>query len=69
MKLKTKSGAKKRVKISGGKTKRMFVSRSCKQHRLHQKSKRAKHLLRKGARMEVTPTLRKQMEKMLPGLL
>ncbi len=62
MKLKSHSGAKKRVKINGNKKK--FMQKSCRSHLLMQKSRRQKDLHDKG--MPVDPTNLKKLARLLP---
>ncbi|MEA3304446.1 MAG: 50S ribosomal protein L35, partial [Patescibacteria group bacterium] len=64
-KIKTRKAAAKRVKISGGKAKKAFVAKAAKKHRLHQKSKRQKHFLRKGTKLALAPSMKKKMSRML----
>lgn len=68
-KMKVNRAAKKRLNLKGGKKKTAFMQRSSKQHRLHQKSKRQKHLMRKGAKLPLSATMRKALSRAMGARL
>ncbi|MDP2691046.1 MAG: 50S ribosomal protein L35 [bacterium] len=66
MKIKSRSSAKKRVRLTGtGKIKVMKVGR---RHLLQQKSKKQKRLGKAGKIVELSPTFKYQVIKALPYL-
>jgi len=63
MKQKTKSSAKKRVRVT--KSGKLQIAKSCKNHRLFSKSKRQKKYLRKSKYLDLAPAEVKRIKRLI----